>query len=103
MTEVKLKDTGPIEPEHKEGGCSCWVGWAGQHQAETATLEEGQSGQTADPQERSPGQDHHLYLFINTPSEILLTYCTETLGAVLRDILHILYDITCIKIDVYCL
>lgn len=33
MTEVKLKDTGPIEPEHKEGGCSCWVGWAGQHQA----------------------------------------------------------------------
>lgn len=55
------------------------------------------------PQERSPGQDHHLYLFINTPSEILLTYCTETLGAVLRDILHILYDITCIKIDVYCL
>lgn len=103
MTEVKLKDTGPIEPEHKEGGCSCWVGWAGQHQAETATQEDGQSGQTADPQERFPGQDHHLYLFINTPSEILLSYCTETLGAVLRDILHILYDITCIKIDVYCL
>ncbi|XP_061184475.1 ras-related protein Rab6 isoform X3 [Saccostrea cucullata] len=23
MTEVKLKDTGPVEPEHKEGGCSC--------------------------------------------------------------------------------
>ncbi|XP_048744939.1 ras-related protein Rab6 isoform X5 [Ostrea edulis] len=23
MTEVKLKDTGPTEPEHKEGGCSC--------------------------------------------------------------------------------